>query len=38
VTSRIFHEYTDWDEVVEFTNDFATFVEGRLDVAPPGDG
>lgn len=28
-TSRDY-EYTDWDEVEAFTNDFAAFVEGRL--------
>lgn len=33
-TSRDY-EYTDWDEVEQFTNDFAAFVEGRLGVAPP---
>jgi menaquinone-dependent protoporphyrinogen oxidase len=29
------YEYTDWDEVAQFTNDFAAFVEGRLGIAPP---
>jgi menaquinone-dependent protoporphyrinogen oxidase len=29
------HEYTDWDEVAAFANDFAAFVEGRLGVAAP---
>ncbi|MFC6862863.1 flavodoxin domain-containing protein [Halomicroarcula sp. GCM10025817] len=28
------YEYTDWDEVDAFTNDFAAFVEGRLGVSP----
>lgn len=32
-TSRDY-EYTDWHEVEAFTNDFATFVEGRLDASP----
>ncbi|ADB63140.1 protoporphyrinogen oxidase (plasmid) [Haloterrigena turkmenica DSM 5511] len=29
------YEYTDWEEVEAFANDFAAFVEGRLGVAPP---
>lgn len=29
------YEYTDWEVVEAFANDFATFVEGRLGVAPP---
>ncbi|QRV17730.1 menaquinone-dependent protoporphyrinogen IX dehydrogenase (plasmid) [Haloterrigena salifodinae] len=29
------YEYTDWEEVETFANDFAAFVEGRLGVAPP---
>jgi menaquinone-dependent protoporphyrinogen oxidase len=33
-TSRDY-EYTDWNEVEDFTADFAAFVEGRLGVAPP---
>jgi len=33
-TSRDY-EYTDWDEVETFAADFASFVEGRLDVGPP---
>ncbi|MFB6151136.1 MAG: flavodoxin domain-containing protein [Haloarculaceae archaeon] len=33
-TSRDY-EYTDWEEVEAFANDFAAFVEGRLGVAPP---
>lgn len=33
-TSRDY-EYTDWEEVKQFTADFATFAEGRLGVAPP---
>jgi len=28
------YEYTDWDEVGAFTNDFAAFVEGRLTAGP----
>ena len=32
-TSRDF-EYTDWDEVEAFANDFAAFVEGRRGSAP----
>jgi len=32
-TSRDY-EYTDWDEVAAFANDFAAFVEGRLGVVP----
>lgn len=36
-TSRDY-EYTDWAEVEGFTQDFATFVEGRLGVTPPGSG
>jgi len=33
-TSRDY-EYTDWDEVEAFAEDFAAFVEGRLGEAPP---
>ncbi|MFC7134451.1 MULTISPECIES: flavodoxin domain-containing protein [Salinibaculum] len=33
-TSRDY-EYTDWDEVEQFANDFAAFAEGRLGIAPP---
>lgn len=33
-TSRDY-EYTDWQEVEAFTNDFAAFLEGRLGIAPP---
>jgi menaquinone-dependent protoporphyrinogen oxidase len=33
-TSRDY-EYTDWEEVTAFANDFAAFVEGRLGVSPP---
>ena len=33
-TSRDY-EYTDWDEVDDFADDFAAFVEGRLGIAPP---
>jgi menaquinone-dependent protoporphyrinogen oxidase len=36
-TSRDY-EYTDWAEVEAFANDVAAFVEGRLGVAPSGDG
>ncbi|EMA37755.1 flavodoxin domain-containing protein [Halococcus hamelinensis] len=36
-TSRDY-EYTDWEEVEAFANDVAAFVEGRLGVAPSGDG
>lgn len=32
------YEYTDWDEVAAFAEDFAAFVEGRLGVPPPGSG
>jgi len=32
------HEYTDWDEVAAFANDFAAFVEGRLGAAAPVGG
>jgi menaquinone-dependent protoporphyrinogen oxidase len=28
------YEYTDWQEVAQFANDFAAFVEGRLGVVP----
>jgi len=28
------YEYTDWDEVEDFTNDFAAFVEGRIGADP----
>ena len=28
-------EFTDWQEVEDFANDFAAFVEGRLGIAPP---
>lgn len=28
------YEYTDWDEVEAFTDDFAAFVEGRLATTP----
>ncbi|WP_129113395.1 flavodoxin domain-containing protein [Halegenticoccus tardaugens] len=30
-------EFTDWDEVEAFAADVASFVEGRLGVAPPDD-
>lgn len=33
-TSRDY-EYTDWEEVAQFANDFAAFVEGRLGTVPP---
>ncbi|MFB6188421.1 MAG: flavodoxin domain-containing protein [Halapricum sp.] len=36
-TSRDY-EYTDWDEVEAFTDDFAAFVEGRLGLTAPTDG
>ncbi|MFC7028271.1 menaquinone-dependent protoporphyrinogen IX dehydrogenase [Halomicroarcula sp. GCM10025324] len=35
-TSRDY-EYTDWDEVAAFTNDFAAFVEGRMGVSPDAE-
>ena len=28
-------EFTDWDEVDDFANDVAAFVEGRLGITPP---
>lgn len=31
-------EFTDWNEVADFANDVAAFVEGRLGVAPPEAG
>jgi menaquinone-dependent protoporphyrinogen oxidase len=34
-TSRDY-EYTDWDEVVDFADDFAGFVESRLGTVPGG--
>lgn len=31
-------EFTDWDEIEAFATDVATFVEGRLAIAPPTSG
>ena len=31
-------EFTDWDEIEAFATDVATFVEGRLAIAPPASG
>lgn len=36
-TSRDY-EYTDWEEVEAFTDDFAAFVEGRVGATAPANG